>query len=134
MKNLKDSILEKLKVDNIILNEEEFPIDAEYEQIIEFLQNNNFKKISDNRLRGWSDVVGKICKHSKCYIVGDRDGDGNFNFRIANLEKLPLTFFMYYNRHNETRYVISDILSARSSRDKKVSKEEWLREINKLFE
>lgn len=132
MKNLKD-VLEKLSIDDISLNEEKFPIDAEYEQIIEFLQNNNFKKISDNRLRGWSDVVSEICRNSKCYIVGDRDGNENFNFRIANLEKVPLTFFMYYNRDNETRYVISDILSARSSRDKKVSKEEWLREINKLF-
>ena len=133
MKNLKD-VLEKLRVDDIILPEE-FPIDARYEQIIEFLENNNFKRISDKKLRNWEDVVGEICKHDKCYIVGDRDGNGNFNFRIANLEKVPLTFFMYYNRHNKTRYVISDILSiySYSSRDKEVSKEEWLREINKLF-
>ena len=41
MKNLKDSILEKLKVDDIVLIEE-FPIDKDIEVIVDFLRDDGF--------------------------------------------------------------------------------------------
>lgn len=46
MKPLKDSILEKLKVDDIIINEK-FPIDGDSDDITKFLKSEGFKEDVD---------------------------------------------------------------------------------------
>ena len=49
MKNLKDTIIEKIKVDDIILNKEEFPIDGTIDDMIEFLKDYGFVKQKQGR-------------------------------------------------------------------------------------
>lgn len=70
MKNLKDTILEKLKVDDIILNKEEFPIDGTIDDMIEFLKSEGFKEIDDVKGRSATDFFNS--KHDKCYWLRDK--------------------------------------------------------------
>lgn len=60
MKNLRDIILEKLKVDDISLVKKEFPIDGTINEIIEFLKDAGFKKVPS--YAGWNATVENFKK------------------------------------------------------------------------
>jgi len=62
MKNLKDAILEKLKVDDIVL-EEKFPIDGTLDDIADFLRKNGFKEVHEptrRKLYNYGRGQGKV--------------------------------------------------------------------------
>ena len=65
MKNLKEVILEKLKVDDIVLTEE-FPIDGKKEDIIKFLKEQDFIHITNTPTGLLSDIFNNEKK--RCII------------------------------------------------------------------
>jgi hypothetical protein len=129
VKNLKDSILEKLKVDDIVLIEE-FPIDGTIEEIMKFLEGQNFIDIS-MRYGSISRMFNNMKK--KCVAkFGNR-----LSFADTSKEKIskdnPIFYINYYrgkfeykvyhkDNSDEIIYIVKD--------DKKA----FLEELNKRFD
>ena len=65
MKNLKD-VLEKLKVDDIVL-EEKFPIDGTFDEMIDFLAEQGFKEVPNSTGNTISKILNK--ERNKCFIA-----------------------------------------------------------------
>ena len=83
MNNLKDSILEKLKVDDIILDV--FPIDGTLEDIIKFLKAEGFKEY---KLDNYS-LVGTFNKNKgKIFLFGDESGNKRLWFANTSREEI----------------------------------------------
>ena len=57
MKNLKDTVLEKLKVDDIILGEK-FPLDGTLEDMCEFLEEQGFNSLKSPKDRQFDTIFG----------------------------------------------------------------------------
>ena len=131
MKNLKDSIseklsidsiLEKLKVDDIVLAEM-FPIDGTFDEMIDFLKEYDFKEVANSMHNSISKILNK--ERDKCFInynntiwfadtsKGEVSGD-NPIFLIGKSSK----DFSVYTPY---KVIVND------------NKEEFLKELNKRF-
>jgi len=126
MKNLKD-VLEKLRVDDIVINAE-FPIDGTIEEMIKFLEGQNFIDISMHH-GSISRIFNDMKK--KCVVkFGNR-----FSFADTSKEKIskdnpifyiclddPVAYSVYYkNNYDSTIDIVEN--------DKKA----FLEELNKRF-
>ena len=132
MKNLKDTILEKLSIDNINLDGE-FPIDGTLEDMVEFLERQGFKHIQH------VDDVNKLFNSAK-----------SKSFTVTNINKVYYLWFadtskekiskknpiFYYSREigKYPRYMVFgtdnsgySVCIAYDSKDK------FLSELNKRF-
>lgn len=65
MKNLKDSILEKLSIDSIA-PDIEFPIDGTIRDMIEFLKEEGFKEVANSSGNMMSTILNR--ESNKCFI------------------------------------------------------------------
>ena len=115
MKNLKDSILEKLKVDDIII--EKFPTGENLEDIIKFLKKEGFKeyKIDNSNL---VDSFNKI--KSKIFLLINEQSNSRLWFADTSKEKIsehnPVFFLFKYNGmkiewkcfREDYKYIFSD--------------------------
>ena len=70
MKSLKDTIYEKLKVDDIVL-EEKFPMDGNFDEIIDFLTEQGFKEVPNSTGNTISKILNK--ESNKCFINYNND-------------------------------------------------------------
>ena len=131
MKNLKDSILEKLRVDDIIINNE-FPIEGTMDDMIKFLEENGFVAADESHnYKGTADDMFDHNK-SKCFYQTsnrfwfadtskEKISKKNPIFFIAITEKI---FSVYYCDSDEPYWGI-DIV--------KNDKKAFLKELNKRF-
>lgn len=137
MKNLKDIILEKLKIDDIVLSKEEFPANGTINDMIEFLEDAGFKKVSTSP--NWANSFEKYKKYkSKCYAVSrgtvtyieimDRS-NSMFKNKLFYI-KLDSTY-----KYNKDKYNIFDdiTIAERGSDSKHIPKEEFLKELSKIL-
>ena len=127
MKNLKDSILEKLKVDDIVLIEE-FPIDGTIEEIMKFLEGQNFIDISMRHgsiSRMFNDMKKKcVAKFGNRLSFADTSKEkiskDNPIFYICLVD--PIVYSVYYkNIYDNTIDIVEN------------DKKEFLEELNKCF-
>ena len=131
MKNLKDTILEKLKVDDII-PDAKFPIDKHLKEIVEFLKEQGFKDV--NR-RGSKDIIFNSEK-SKCFTyIKDFSDRGILWFadttKEAISEKNPM--FLIKSIPNTSVFAVYYMISGEMIYKTDNDKEEFLEELNKCF-
>lgn len=125
MKNLKDTILEKLKVDDITFNE--FPIDGSIEDMIEFLKENGFRFIkNEEKISVLFDSA-----NSKCYTTYKN----RIWFADTSKEKIskdnPVFTHVDDNHKLYTVYFINNLDSVEHIVED--DKKEFLKELNKRF-
>lgn len=131
MKNLKDSILEKLKVDDIIFNE--FPINGALDNIVKFLKEQGFEDISDKLNKSIYDIIDDAKK--KVYFIiesqiffadtsKEKTSARNPIFFCTEKGSLNIFYFDFINNH----YV--DIIKI--GRDNN-TKKAFMKELNKQF-
>ena len=122
MKNLKDTILEKLKVDDIT-PDEVFPIEGTYEEVFNFLKNHNFipleskhSSISKKNIRIWfaDTSKGEISKDNPVFLINF------YNNAIV----------IYYTEKENPNRAIYTFDSYRTNNDKKA----FIEELNKHFD
>ena len=127
MKALKDSILEKLKIDDIILDEEKFPIDGTLDDMIKFLEDGGFIRIKEHTYYP-SKVFNS--EKDKCLYISDEQ---SIFFADTSKEKVseknPIFYIEYPSLYN-VYYVGSfgdttDIVRS--------NKKKFLKELNKRF-
>ena len=135
MKNLRDIILEKLKVDDISLVKKEFPIDGTINEIIEFLKDAGFKKVPS--YAGWNATVENFKKNNvKCFSVNigattiveiiDRS-----NHKLKN-KLFTIKLSSYYNI--DDKYTIDDDMTAKTDANvRTVPKEDFLKELSEIL-
>ena len=112
MKELTNYINEKLKVDDIVPDKEEFPIDKDSKKIIEFLKAQGFKELDDNKIHDWSKYFIEMDKMStKVYSLTPADDDDNVDsLKFANTTKVrignnnPLFLIMHDLTTKEFKY------------------------------
>ena len=128
MKNLKDILVEKLKVDDIVLGEK-FPIDGTVEDMIEFLEDAGFVPVEENHnYKGSVDDIFDY-NNTKCFLKENK----RFWFADTSKEKIsksnPIFFIVmpekifkvYYCNNYNTIDIVED------------NKKEFLKELNKRF-
>lgn len=69
MKSLRGIILEKLKVDDIVLSGGNFPIDGDFDEMIEWLQDNGFVEDSNISLNFKQRIQAYNLLHNKIFSV-----------------------------------------------------------------
>ena len=132
MKNLKD-VLEKLKVDDIVLGEK-FPIDGTLDDISNFLKENNFKEIKMSAT--WELVQRNFLKES-CPVFTESIKN-NFGV-IAIYDGASSTqkdLFIITNYGNMEYYIFYNLDTKKfidTKEAKKVTKEKFLKEISNIF-
>ena len=125
MKNLKDSILEKLRIDDINLNKE-FPIDGTLKDIVEFLEEEGFQQVE----YGYVKTAFNGAK-AKCFMIDAT------TIRFADTSKREVSKdnpVFYIDLGNKKEYsvfycsggLITDIVED--------DKKEFLQELNKRFD
>lgn len=130
MKNLKD-ILEKLKVDDIVLTEK-FPIDGTSEDVREFLLDNGFEEVP--YAEGWRNIAKAL--NSANGLVFMQSMDKRW-IRFANTKE----HIKHYNENPAyTMFFDDDCIHYQldgielSNDSKEVFKEKFLKAINKKFD
>ena len=133
MKTITD-VLEKLRVDDIILNDR-FPIDGTLKEMMQFLEENGFKYVECR-----SDIDECFNKYkSKCFYKNNEYlwfGDTSkeeiskknpiFTYRI-----LQNNFSVYYcGTSGRIYWLVGELGKIKNSKE---NKEEFLRELNKRF-
>ena len=130
MKNLKDAILEKLKVDDIVFNE--FPIDSELDDMIEFLKDKGFKLLKNND-ESISNLFNKC--HERCI----RNINNSLWFADTSKKRISKDNPVFYIKCN-SEDVKDNILKVYSIEDVTIDiivendKKEFLEELNKRFD
>jgi len=134
MKNLVD-VLEKLKVDDISLNE--FPANGTLDDIIEFLKNSNFIIIEEANPLADSTVRKLInTEHKKiCFIYKFMS---HFILRFADTSKKEIStenpIFILVKDNNRYKNIYTyRIFTQYDDGHKDLDKEEWTKLINKRF-
>ena len=136
MKNLKDTILEKLRVDDIRFDE--FPVDGTIEEITEFLKSHNFIRIN-KKMKLWTDVIKVFMnKSGKLFILEDLRNDDEyiFSLKLINTQNRAYhdTFFLYnLKRTHEKDFRICKIENVYTTRDEHVEEGKFLNEVNKIL-
>lgn len=108
MKNLKD-VLEKLKVDDIVLTEE-FPIHGTMQDAINFLKFKGFTEIKHHDVRHYFEYIEDFNKAGKkCFMVQTNGFGGNIiwfgDTRRNNIsDDNRLYMITFYAQHNEFEY------------------------------
>ena len=126
MKNLKDTILEKLKVDDIVLSEE-FPIDGTLEDTVKFLEEQGFKDIIDfGTVNAKFDLAKTKCFHKKDNRLWFADTSKNKTSKknpifLIKYSSLATCFIVYY--------VEDGLINNLYNNDKKG----FMKELNKQF-
>ena len=132
MKTLKDSILEKLKVDDIILYEK-FPIDGTVDDIVEFLKDNNFIIIEEGKPQPTFIIRRHINNAHKriCFIYKFMN---QFLLRFADASKKEIStknpLFILIRDYNSYKYKTA---SQYDDGIKELNKEEFAKLVNKRF-
>ena len=133
MKNLKDSILEKLSVDNII-PDNYFPIDKSINDMVNFLIENGYKEIPYERF--WDDTIDKFSKTTgKCFMASNINLEMFFlSFMDRSNSKFKNILFNITEESNKCNYTILDIETAVGGGDAKhINKKQFLKKVNNLF-
>ena len=126
MKELREVILEKLRVDNIVLTAE-FPIDGTIDDIIAFLENADFTYVLCNK--GIDECFNKykskcFYKNSEYFYFADTSKEkiskNNPIFLIKSISNM-LLFSVYCITYDEMAYKVRN------------NKQEFLKELNKRF-
>lgn len=128
MKNLKDILVEKLKVDDIVLNGK-FPIDGTLDDIAKFLEDAGFVPAEENHnYKGSVDDIFDY-NNTKCFLKEskrlwfadtskEKISKSNPIFFIVMPEKI---FKVYYCNNYDTIDIVEN------------DKEKFLKELNKCF-
>ena len=132
MKSLEEVILEKLKIDDIVIDKE-FPIDGTVDDMIEFLKDKAFKYVRcDGAIDKWFNKY-----KSRCYYYnGENLWFGDTTKGMIS-SKNPI--FMYKTLHNSFSVYYCDdkgnvcgIIYAAIA-NLKENKKKFLQELNKRF-
>lgn len=139
MKNLKD-ILEKLKVDDITFDE--FPINGTADDIVEFLEENGFKKIDGKNFTYWRQIV-KIAKTTtnKAFILDTYNttykSECTLSLKIINSNTSNNDKILLYNRslNGSKRFRICKLRHNNDDNtdDFNADEKEFLNELNKIL-
>lgn len=134
MRTLKDTVLEKLKVDDIILAEEKFPIDGPIEEMTKFLIGQGYKEIPyESR---WDDTYEAFRKVNKSSIMIDRhphpdNSIASIEFIDKSNSKFKDTLFIIEDLDGDISYNIYDLKNGKSL--EAMYKDVFANMINKLF-
>lgn len=129
MKNLKDIILEKLKIDDIALSNKKFPIDGTLKDIVKFLKDNNFIIINDDT-KAQSKIFNTV--KSKCFTyINDTK---RIWFADTSKKEIckdnPIFFINTKIKYYEVYYLDSP---AHTEKIIDNDKEAFIEELNKVF-
>ena len=140
MKDLKEILLEKLSVDSITINTNlfKFPVDGTIEEMSKYLDDLNFDKVEmpDNwravqkkfknvKYSTYTDWKSDSGRASTLIISVDSKIHKKDLFIIITTNIIDRDYLIFYDIENKKFHNINDAV--------KVSKEEWLEEINKSF-
>ena len=132
MRTLKDIILEKLKVDDIIIDKE-FPIDGTADDMIKFLEENGFKKVPSQG--SWSATFLNYKKYNvKCFAAAT--SGPVIIIEIINRSNPKFKNKLFYLKPNsDSKYnIFDDITTARGGWNaNQVSKEDFLKELSEIL-
>ena len=148
MKNLKDTILEKLKVDDIIPDKEKFPIDGKPEEIPRFLKKFNYEEI--DKSLDWEDTINALKHSSRAFSLDDYNNHESFEFFIIDNTSKKYKGQVFYfsgpiNHYERIKYgeyaIFENINDAiKHEKDHKngkllsaVDKEEFMNKLNEIF-
>lgn len=131
MKNLKDAIYEKLKIDDINLNGN-FPIDGKLDDMIEFLENAGFKEVSNQG--SWDATLLNYRKYNvKCFAVQKTRPVIIEIIDRSNPKLKDKLFYLWLSSGNKYN-IFDDITTAKSGWDaRKVTKKEFLKELSEIL-
>lgn len=142
MKTLKDSILEKLSIDDINLNRNNislnrnFPIDGTLQDIVKFLENNGFEKVSSSA--NWEQTFKNYRKYNT-KAFGVEKGVYTF-IEIIDRSNSKFKNKLFYIKLNPDKYykdkynIFDDITTAKRAQDARlVSKEDFLKELSEIL-
>ena len=137
MRTLKDTILEKLKVDDITFDD--FPINGTANEIAEFLKSHNFIRIKNKKIKLWSDVISEFINEcGKLFILEDyiKDPEYIFSLKLINTENRAYhnKFFLYnLKRTGEKELRICQIIDAYDTNDEYVDEGKFLNELDMIL-
>lgn len=130
MKTIAD-VLEKLRVDDIVLGEK-FPIDRRLKEIVEFLKEQGFKDVDK---RGSKDLIFNSEKF-KCFTYLKGRGGGEILW-FADTSKGEISkdnpIFLIKSLSNTHVFVVYYMVSAKMIYKTENDKKEFLEELNKRF-
>ena len=136
MKNLKDSILDKLKVDDIVINVNEYPIDDSYEEQLNFLKKHKFKIITMPKSAIYMRQLVDFLNYEKdkiCCINDLSDYGAIPVIRIVDTSKHEISkdnpMFMIYKDKGKMNYIIV----YESYLVKHVMEDKWLHDLETYF-
>ena len=127
MKNLKEIILEKLRVDDIIITEK-FPTSENLKDIIEFLKEEGFKEYKIDK----TGVIGTLNKNeNKIFLLSDYGYDRIW-FADTSKEEISIKnpIFIVVKDSNNYEYKTA---SRYEDGVKELNREEFAKLVNKHF-
>lgn len=133
MKNLKDSILEKLKVDEII-PDTEFPIDGPFDDIVDFLKGYGFKEVEydfDKHFL-YSEIIRDFDKKHKRVFIANRE-DGEIIFADTSREEISSKNSMYSIVPMIDEYTSRSLRNSDTTFMNRYTKKEFEKEMKKYF-
>ena len=133
MKNLKDSILEKLKVDEIV-PDTEFPIDGPFDDIVDFLKGYGFKEVEydfDKHFL-YSEIIRDFDKKHKRVFIANRE-DGEIVFADTFREEISSKNSMYSIELMIDEYTSRSLRNSDTTFVNRYNKKEFEKEMKKYF-
>jgi hypothetical protein len=131
MNQLRDYITERIRIDNIKILK--FPIDGTLQDIVEFLEDAGFKKVSTSA--NWANSFEKYKKYNtRCYAL--EHGTATYIEIIDRTNSKFKNKLFYIKLHEDDKYynIFDDITTAKMALDaRQVSKEEFLAELSVIF-
>jgi len=106
MKELSNYINEKLDLDKMNLNDK-FPLHGNTKEVIEFLKDNGFKELDDNKIKDFGEYFHEMNKMSaKVYAFTPDDGDSIDSIKFADTTKTEIgnnnpLFHIIYNTESK---------------------------------
>ena len=127
-------IYEKLKVDDIILDNEEFPINGTIDDIVDFLKRYNFKEVeydSDKHFR-YTEIIRDFDKKHKKVFIAYRE-EGEITFGDTSREEISAKNLMYSIVPMIDEYTSRCLRSSDTTFRNIYTEKEFAKEMKKYF-
>ena len=133
MKNIVD-IYEKLKVDDIVLNNEEFPINGTFDEMIDFLKEYDFKEVKydfDKHFLYSESIRDFNNKHKRVFIANREEGE--IIFADTSREEISAKNLMYSIVPMIDEYTGRCLRNEDTTFSNKYTEKEFAKEMKKYF-
>ena len=132
MKNLRDTVLEKLKVDDIVFDM--FPVDGTLEDAVKFLKEYGFKEIKFEIKKHflYTSVIKDIDNRKGRYVVVNKD-DLEIMFGDTSKKDIDERNPLYSILYSMDEYTSRTLSQSDSTKMKKYTKDEFAKEMERYF-